>query len=130
MADDGYGKLLRGALEQAGLSRRKFSVALAERTGNQQESEWRSLGKYLNGEEPSPERAALIAVMLGEPRLALVEGITARQRVRREALEARVAELEEALEALGPQLAEVGRRLSLLETPARPKRRPVAEGPK
>jgi hypothetical protein len=70
-----YRELLRDAIDAAGTSRRKLSYAFAEKTRNQQESEYRSLGKYLdeeNPDTPAPERAAILAVLLGEPRLALV----------------------------------------------------------
>lgn len=91
-----YGTTLRNAIERTS-SRRKLSFQLAEHTGNKQESEYRSLGKYLRGEDfPSPEKAALMAVLLVDPRVALVER-PRRDRLaeRLDKLEVRLAELED-----------------------------------
>jgi hypothetical protein len=98
----GYSELLRGAIDAAGSSRRKLSFQLAEKTGNQQASEYRALGKYLSGEEmPSRERAAMLAVLLNEYRLALVSDAQNRRQVRLEDIAEGVAEiLENQREAL------------------------------
>jgi hypothetical protein len=93
-----YAELLRRTLE-AKSSRRKLSFALAKRTGNQQASEYRSLGKYLSGEElPTRERGAVLAVLLDEPLLALVPDAKERRRHRQEALAREAAEYREALQ--------------------------------
>jgi hypothetical protein len=91
---NGYPDLLRAAIDAAGSSRRKLSFYLADMTGNKQTSEYRALGKYLSGEEiPSADRAAILAVALTEPRLALVADSRARR-------QGRLSELEGDLERL------------------------------
>lgn len=124
-AEQTYADLLRAAMEEAGASRRKLSSAFAGKTGNQKESEYRALGKYLTGDEPTPERAAILAVLLGEPRLALVTPAADRRTSRHAELEARVAELEDALNKLQRSmkgLAALPARVTALEGLERPKR--------
>jgi len=93
-----YPTLLRAAIKAAGSSRRKLSYELAKKTGNQQEDEYRSLGKYLSSEKPelpSRERAAILAVLLGEPLLALVNDARGRRSDRLAKVEAELAALRE-----------------------------------
>jgi hypothetical protein len=102
---DGYPELLRAAIKTAGTSRNKLSSVFAEKTGNQVKSEYRALGKYLSGdEEPSRERAAILAVLLQEHRLALVSDPQGRRQVRLEDIAEGVAEIldnqREALDLL------------------------------
>jgi hypothetical protein len=100
-----YRELLRDAIDAAGTSRRKLSYAFAEKTGNQQESEYRSLGKYLDGENPetpTPERAAILAVLLREPRLALVP-----RAIRNGRLQQLAATVDDLLGAVGELKNEV-----------------------
>lgn len=123
-----YAELLRAAIDNAGTSRRKLSFVLAEETGNQQDSEYRAIGKYLAGEEPSRERAAILAVLLGDPQLALVTPSGDRRSARRAELEARVADLEEAAEQLSPYLKELGDRVTALEKRSQPKTRGSGSG--
>lgn len=119
----GYPELLRASIDNAKSSRRKLSFQLAEKTGNQQPSEYRALGKYLSGdEEPSRERAAVLAVLLSAPQLALVSGPQTRRQARLAELAATVDRLETALDGA---LA----RLEALEARAQPKRRRGNEGP-
>jgi len=118
-----YAALLREAIQAAASSRRRLSGELAATTGNEQDSEYRALGKYLAGDEtPNPERAAILAVLLEEPRLALVSEVAARRRDR-------LAELESTVDALRPllrvgdlqeQLDDLARRVGHLERQARP----------
>lgn len=90
-----YPALLRSAITAAGSSRRKLAPEFAAETGNQPDSEYRALGKYLSGdEEPSRDRAAILAVLLKKPELALVSDARARRQDRLTTLEARVAKLE------------------------------------
>lgn len=89
-----YAALLRSAIKDARSSRRKLSFALAAKTGNKQESDYRSLGKYLAGaDQPKRERAAILAVLLNEPRLALVSDVGDRRHDRLAALEENFAEV-------------------------------------
>lgn len=123
-----YAELLRQAIE-AKSSRRKLSFALAERTGNQQPSEYRSLGKYLAGDEfPARERAATLAVLLGEPQLAIVPDLRDRRRDRLAELEEEVGRLREeretALQAIVVRLAEL--EADLVNAGLRSDRRPTA----
>lgn len=120
-----YSNLLRDAMDAAGTSRTRLAKDLAARTGNLVRSEYRSLGKYLGGEEPTRERAALLAALLNDPRLAQVKEMAARQSARRAELEARVAELEKALNLLGPDLralAALPGRVTALEQLGPPKK--------
>lgn len=103
--EDSYPERLRAALTAAGISRRKLAPLYAAETGNKPDSEYRAIGKYLAGEEvPEPERAAILAVLLRSPGLALVGAVPSRRRGRQAELEARVERLETALGALGPDL--------------------------
>jgi hypothetical protein len=114
-----YGTTLREAIEAADTSRRKLSYALAEKTDNKQDSEYRALGKYLRGDEtPSPERAAILAVLLGQPELALVSS------PRRD----RLAELAATVDRLETALGGALTRLEALEANAQPRRRRGGEG--
>lgn len=104
---EGYPELLRTAVKTAGSSRRKLSFDLAEKTGNQQASEYRALGKYLSDNDPelpNRERAAMLAVLLGNHRLALVSDVQNRRQVRLEDIAEGVSEIldnqREALELL------------------------------
>lgn len=127
-ATGSYGERLKEAAKIQPGSLRKLSVLLAAKTGNKPESERRALGKYQsNAELPTPERGALLAVLTGEPSLALVPPSGERRRVRREELEERVGEIEAALRLLGPDLeglANLPRRVTALEQliPARKRR--------
>lgn len=88
--------MLRAAIKEADSSRRKLSFDLAEKTGNQQTSEYRALGKYLSVDEPelpNRERAAILAVLLGNHRLALVSDVQNRRQVRLEDIAEGVAEI-------------------------------------
>lgn len=91
-----YPDVLRAAISQT-TSRRQLSIRLAETTGNKQESEYRALGKYLSGEEtPSKDRAAILAVLLQAPQVALVpEAQDGRRRYRLEELADAVVEILE-----------------------------------
>jgi hypothetical protein len=108
------------------VSRRSLSFLLAERLGNQQESEYRSLGKYLSGsEEPGPKKAAAIAEVLETPEVGVVAKT---RRDRLEALERRLEELEAAVsarqqkaDAFGEKVLE---RLVALEDAREPQERP------
>lgn len=127
--DGGYPQILRAAIE-AGSSRRKFSYTLAETTGANQDSEYRALGKYLSGEElPSRERAAILAVLLQEPRLALVPSTGERRGARLESVATAVADIQtKQTEAAQTILAELGAIRQMLESrgeaaPARPRRK-------
>jgi hypothetical protein len=89
-----YPELLRSSIDAAGSSRRALSFALAEETDNQQPSEYRALGRYLAGKEtPTRERAAILAVLLKQPLLALVTDAKSRRQVRLQEVEAEVAQL-------------------------------------
>lgn len=117
-----YAETLRAAIDAAGSSRRKLSYALADKTGNKQTSEYRSLGKYMadakpgkKPEIPDQDRAAVLAVELKEPRLAIVSPVADRRRGRQAELEARVAELEALANVVMPQLEELGGRVVALE---------------
>jgi hypothetical protein len=127
-ASRSYGERLKEATKIQPGSRRKLSVLLAAKTGNKPESEWRALGKYQSNKDvPSPERGALLAVLTGEPSLALGPSSGERRRVRQEELEERVDEIEAALRLLGPDLeglANLPRRVTALERliPARKRR--------
>lgn len=105
-----YAALLRRTID-AKSSRRKLSFALANQTGNKQPSEFRSLGKYLAGDElPTQERAARLAVLLEEPLLAIVSGPRDRQRRDRLGeLAATVEDLTAAVDDLKDQVAELKR---------------------
>lgn len=97
-----YPTLLRSAIKEAGSSRNKLGPELAAITGNQEDSEYRAIGKYLAGDEtPSRERAAILAVLLKKPELALVSDGRARRQNnladRLERLEADFAELRQEL---------------------------------
>jgi hypothetical protein len=119
MADEGYPELLRSSIESVGSSRRKLSFDLAAETGNQQPDEYRSLGKYMSKtkpETPSRERAAILAVLLKEPRLALVSEVRTRRQARLAELAATVDQLETALEGALT-------RIEALEARAQPRRR-------
>lgn len=122
-----YSERLREAIESAGTSRTRLSVELADKTGNSAKSEYRSLGKYLSGEEePSPDRAAILAVLLTEARLALVRPVAARRRNHQQQLEARVELIEESLNRLGPDLgalASLPDRVTALERQVPPGKR-------
>lgn len=100
----GYPDLLREAIKTADSSRRKLSFDLAEATGNQQASEYRALGKYLSVDDPelpNRERAAILAVLLGNHRLALVSDAPNRRQARLEDIAEGVSEiLENQREAL------------------------------
>lgn len=127
-----YPALLRSAIKAAGSSRRALSFQLAEATGNQQSTEYRSLGKYQSEakpETPTRERAALLAVLLKEPKLALVTDLAGRRRDRLAKLEGSVAEIARVQALLLDELAlvvdEQGRlasRPSQDQGPARPKK--------
>ncbi len=94
-----YREVLRDAMDAAGSSRRKLSAALAERTGNQQTSEYRALGKYLAGdEEPSRPRATILAELLSDERLAEVSDRQDRRDARLASIEAELAALKESRE--------------------------------
>jgi hypothetical protein len=117
-----YSQLLRSAIDDAGSTRRKLSFQLAEQTGNQQSSEYRALGKYLSGDEtPGQDRAAILAVLLQQPALALVSATQDRRRVRLAELAATVDRLETALEGALT-------RLEALEARAQPGRRRANAG--
>lgn len=127
-----YKDTLRAAIEKAGTSRRQLSFALADHTGNKRESEYRALGKYLAGDElPSDERAAVLAVQLRDPNLALVE----RERrdglaVRQQQLDRRLTELEDKVEERAQSVdvfaQEVAARLADLEAAQAAETRPSA----
>lgn len=118
----GYPELLRASIHAAKSSRRKLSFDLADKTLNQQQSEYRALGKYLKGdEEPSRERAAILAVLLNEPQLALVSDPQSRRQARQTELAETVDRLETALEGALT-------RIEVLEASAQPKRRRANEG--
>jgi len=121
---DAYSDLLRAALERSGMSRRRFSALLAAESGNTRESEYRSIGKYLGGEVPLPPRAAVLAVLLGAPELAMVPDGATRRGGRLAELEARVAELEELANRGFPRLEQLVDRVEALEKPARSRRAP------
>jgi hypothetical protein len=96
-----YAGTLRAAIDAAETSRRRLSFRLAARKGTKQESEYRSLGRYLKGQEmPEPEQAAILAVELGEPLLALVTPVGERRRVRRATVETLVGQNTASIEAL------------------------------
>lgn len=68
-----YGDRLRAALESKDWSQARLVKALAKKTGNAPESERSAVRGYLRDSVPRPERAALIAEVMGVPELALVE---------------------------------------------------------
>lgn len=121
-----YADMLRAAIDRK-TNRTRLSRALAEKTGAKQSSEYRSIGKYLRGpEQPDKKRAAILAVLLEEPELALVSAVAERRQVRRAELEERVERLERALNLLGPDLralATLPERVLALERPAQTKKR-------
>lgn len=93
-----YPEVLRAAMKNAAMSRNKLSYAVAAKTGNKRDSEYRALGKYLSGDEaPSQERAALLAVLLSDPAVAIV---SSHRRDRLAELGATVEKLERALGAV------------------------------
>lgn len=105
VAEQNYAALLRKAMEAKGMSRRKLSFAMAARTKNKQPSDFRALGKYLNGtESPSPKNAAILAVELEEPELALV---SPQRRVRLAELAATVGDHQTAIDALTERLEDL-----------------------
>lgn len=126
-----YAERLKAALEvgkAAGDGRpenkRQLAVAVAEYTGNKLDSERRSIYTYFDHTEPDPDRAALLAVIMRDPSLALVQPQAEKRKARHEELEARVAQLEEIVNRLSPQMKSLGDRVVALEQrePARPVR--------
>lgn len=116
VADPAYAETLRAAIKAAGSSRRKLSADFAEQTGNERETEYRSLGKYLSKtkpELPSRERAAILAVLLNEPRVALVSDSKSRRRDRLGELAATVDDLLATVEDLKNQVATLQRRTAV-----------------
>lgn len=108
-----YGDLLTQARQRAGLSKRALGAKLAERAGLDAESGRRAIYKYeKEGEEPERARAAILAVILDEPALALVAEPAVKRQRRRGALEARVEGLEDRQKS---GLAKVTARLARLE---------------
>ena len=104
-------ELLRDAIKAGESSRRKLSFQLAEKTGNQQPSEYRALGKYLKGDEaPTKDRAAILAVLLREPRLALVSDAQSRRQDRLGELAKTVDDLIATVADLKEQVEELQRR--------------------
>jgi hypothetical protein len=83
-----YTDKLREALDREGWSQGRLVRELAARTGNAVQSERSAVRGYLDGAKPRPERAALIAEIVGVPDLAEVEHRSAAAR-----LEARLEEL-------------------------------------
>lgn len=122
MTKEDYAALLRELIGDSPgqqKSRRKLSFEMAAETGNRQESEYRSLGKYLEGKEtPSPERGALLAVLLRRPELALVP------QTRRD----RRAELAKTVEQIEIALGGALSRIEALEAHAQQGRRRAAGG--
>jgi hypothetical protein len=93
-----YGELLRQAIRDSGVSRRRLSFLLADRLGNKQSSEYRALGKYQRGDgTPGPEKARVIAELLQRPEVGVVT--TKNRRDRLADLEHRLEELEERVAA-------------------------------
>lgn len=77
-----WAELLRETMTARGISRRRLARMVAERTGNREDSERPAIYRYLKGMLPEPERAALFAVILDEPRLADVPQEGERRRLR------------------------------------------------
>lgn len=124
-----YSERFTDALKSSHTPMRTLARAFAEKTGNDIESERPALYLYKKGEsEPTPERAAILAVLLSDPSLALVQPQADRRTARRAELEARVAELERAAQELAPYLAEVAARVAALEQRARPRRQGSGNG--
>lgn len=120
-----YRLRLEAAIERSPLSKRQVGARLAEREElKDAEAGRRQLYKYLDkGEptEPEPERAAVLAVILDAPELALVQPQAERRQARRAELEARVADLEAIAEATSPYVAEIAARVTALEQREQPK---------
>ena len=113
-----YADTLREAMHQK-ISRRQLAKQLADETGSKEASEYRALGKYLAGEdEPSRERAAILAVILQAPGVALVDGDRGPQ--------VRVVDHLESIEAALTAMAEGQQEiLRLLRQPPASRRRPA-----
>lgn len=104
-----YGELLRTALDETRVSRRRLSFMLADAAGIQQDSAYRTIGKWLaDDEQPSAERAEMVAELLGRPELA------ATTRQRRYLLRGLVAAVEKQKDTLD----ELARRVEALERAA------------
>lgn len=123
MAASTYGEQLGAAMKRLPISQRRLSFLLAEQTGNNQESERRSIGKYLKNEgAPEPDRAAILAVLLRAPELALVPDAVTRRRGRLAELEARIAVLEGVSQASLHLLDDVIEQVESLSKRSSPKR--------
>ena len=120
MAVSTYAEILRDAIRAAHTSRTKLSFALADKTGNTQKTEYRALGKYLAGTEiPSPDRAAILAVLLADHRLALVNAVAERRRARQAELEAAVDRIDRILETLVDRVEALEHRAEREDRPKR-----------
>jgi transcriptional regulator with XRE-family HTH domain len=120
---EAYGQALRYALERSGISLRRLSVLLAERTGNKPDSERRALTKYQAGDEaPDQERAALLAELLTAPELAEVAPVQERRQRRLRGLVEAVDRLERVVEDLTGRVEALERRVGD-ESPQRARRR-------
>src|SRR5690242_19852994 len=98
MNDADYRDRLQAALERREWTQGDLVRALADRTGNQLESERSTVKGYLRGTaRPAADRARLLAEILGDPGLVRVEGGRQSAAAR---LEARLAEVEAELAAL------------------------------
>lgn len=72
MGSDTYADKLKVALECDDWSQAKLVKELAARTGNAPESERSALRGYLRGSVPRPDRAELIAEIMGSQSLLLL----------------------------------------------------------
>jgi hypothetical protein len=113
VASTPYNERLTAALERAGVTRRGLAKALAEREGGEVESKRRNVYKWLAGGEPEPLRAALLAVILDSPDLAIVQTDGRSSRVGE--LEGEVAALTQGLDALRKAHGRLLRRVAALE---------------
>lgn len=90
-----YSRRLQAAIDRAGLAKRQVAKMLADLTGHSTDDERSSLYRYLKGQQPSPERAQLLAEVLSDPSLAEVQPRQRRQLADRlAALEAEVAAMQ------------------------------------